>query len=174
MTSTDSIVDVHVSDRANAGRVGVIATVLNLIGLGIAIYLTIEHYSAVPTYACPVTGIIDCLKVTSSSYSEFAGVPVAPAGLFYFVVSLVLHLPSMWRSTNRLIAYARWVWVLLGMVSVFWLVYAELFKLDAICLYCTGVHVVTFLLLIVTAIGTVFISPPRVDDEDDEELANLD
>ncbi len=36
------------------------------------------------------------------------------------------------------------------MVMVLWLVYVEIFKVDAICLWCTGVHVVTLLLLVTT------------------------
>jgi uncharacterized membrane protein len=30
---------------------------------------------------------------------------------------------------------------------VLWLIYVEIFKVEAICLWCTGVHVVTVLLL---------------------------
>jgi uncharacterized membrane protein len=38
------------------------------------------------------------------------------------------------------------------MVSVLYLLWAELFKIDAICLFCTGVHLLTFALfaLVVT------------------------
>jgi uncharacterized membrane protein len=32
---------------------------------------------------------------------------------------------------------------------VLWLLYAELIIIDNLCLYCTGVHIVTFALLIV-------------------------
>jgi uncharacterized membrane protein len=39
--------------------------------------------------------------------------------------------------------------VLGSMAFVLWLVAAELLIIKNICLYCTGVHVVTFLLLIV-------------------------
>lgn len=145
-----------------ATRFGVVATVLNIIGLGLAVYLTIEHYATTPSFACPVTGAIDCLKVTTSNYSNFHGVPVAPAGLAYFVVSFGLHLPPAWRSTNAWLGRARWAWVALGMASVFWLIHAEL-ELGAICLYCTGVHVVTFLLLVVTAIGTASLAPAPED-----------
>ncbi len=34
------------------------------------------------------------------------------------------------------------------MVMVLWLVYVEIFKVDAICPWCTGVHVVALLLLV--------------------------
>lgn len=141
-----------------ATTVGIVATILNLIGLGLAIYLTIEHYSTTPTFACPVTKHVNCLAVTTSTYSKFAGVPVALAGLIYFIVSLGLHLPPMWKSANKVFSYLRWAWVLVGMISVFWLLHAEI-QLDAICLYCTGVHVVTFLLLIVTAVGNIVTAP---------------
>ena len=33
-----------------------------------------------------------------------------------------------------------------GIVSVIYLVWVELFKVEAICLWCTGVHVLTFVL----------------------------
>jgi hypothetical protein len=51
--------------RSGAARYGVVATILNVIGLGLAIYLTVEHYSTTPSFACPATGAIDCLKVTT-------------------------------------------------------------------------------------------------------------
>jgi uncharacterized membrane protein len=44
---------------------------------------------------------------------------------------------------------ARFVIALISMCFVLWLVYAELIIIDHICLYCTGVHIVTFALLIV-------------------------
>jgi uncharacterized membrane protein len=35
------------------------------------------------------------------------------------------------------------------MCFVLWLVFAELIIIDNLCLYCTGVHIVTFALLVV-------------------------
>lgn len=147
---------------------GIVGTVLTLIGLGLAIYLTYEHYSSTASFLCPVNSVIDCEKVTQSRYSEFMGVPVAPAGLFYFVVAFPLFLPMAWRSVSPWFQRARWLWSAIGMASVLWLIYGEL-ELGAICLYCTGVHVVTFGLLVVTAIGSVVLiddpgEPDRVED----------
>ena len=141
-----------------ATRFGVAATVLNIIGLGLAIYLTYEHYSATPSFFCPANTTINCEKVTTSSYATFHGVPVAVAGLFYFVVSIPLQLPVAWRSDAPWVRMARWAWAAIGMISVFWLIYGEL-DLGAICLYCTGVHLVTFLLLVLTAIGSASLIP---------------
>lgn len=148
-----------------ATRIGVAATALAVVGLGLSIYLTVEHFSATPNYACPVTSVVNCEKVTASSYSTFLGVPVAVAGVVYFVVAVLVHLPAAWRSPSVWLTRARWAWAGIGMLSVFWLVYGEL-DVGAICLYCTGVHVVTFALLVVTAVGSAVLVPEAVGSGD--------
>lgn len=150
-------------------RVAIVASALIVIGIGVATYLTIEHYSANPTYACPVNSVMDCAKVTSSDYSKFLGIPVAPLGLVFFLVALPLNVPAAWRSRSQLLAKARWAWSGIGMVSVFWLIRAEL-ELEALCLYCTIVHIVTFLLLVTVAYGSASRSMlgPEADEDDAE------
>lgn len=147
-----------------ATRFGVTGTILAGVGLGLSIYLTYEHYSSSASFLCPANSTINCEKVTESSFSEFLGVPVALAGLFYFVVAIPLIVPAAWRSTNVWFDRARWVWVAIGMISVFWLIYGEL-DVGAICLYCTGVHVVTFALLVLTAVGSVMLIDADADVE---------
>jgi uncharacterized membrane protein len=126
----------------------VVVTTLVVSGLGLldAAYLTFEHYSSSTTLACSDTGAINCLKVTTSSYSRVAGVPVALLGLLFFVALTALCLPPAWRSTHRNVRILRLAAVSAGIVSVIYLVWVELFKVDAICLWCTGVHVLTFVL----------------------------
>jgi len=55
--------------------------------------------------------------------------------------------------------------VIVGIGFVLYLVYTELFTLNHICLWCTSVHVVTFLLfvliLISAAVGYGFRNPDR-------------
>lgn len=145
-----------------ATRFGIVATILNVVGFAFALYLTIEHYQSSPSFACPEGSTLNCLKVTTSSYATFHGVPVALAGLVYFVVSFALHLPAAWRSGSVWLARSRLGWVGIGMLSVFYLIYAEL-ELGAICLYCTGVHIVTFALLVLSAVASFAL----VDDSDD-------
>jgi uncharacterized membrane protein len=118
-------------------------------GLGGSAYLTYEHYSASSTLACPNTGAINCLKVTSSSYAFLLGVPVALLGLLFFVAITPLCLPAAWRARSPWVAWARTGGVTAGLLFVLYLVWAELFPLDAICLWCTGVHLVTFALFAV-------------------------
>jgi uncharacterized membrane protein len=132
-----------------------VGTLLCLAGIGVATYLTITHYDTGVTLACPDTGVINCAKVTSSSYSKVFGIPVAVLGLAFFVSMLPLQLPAAWRSTNPLIRRVRVGSVVVGIGFVMWLLYAELVKIQNICLYCTSVHVITFLLLITTVVGTI-------------------
>jgi uncharacterized membrane protein len=132
-----------------------IGLILCGLGLGVSIYLTYAHYSATPLDACPDKGIINCAKVTTSVYSHILGVPVAVLGLVFFVGMIPLQLPAAWRSRWWPIRYGRLGASVIGVGMILWLVYAELFKLDSICLYCTSVHVLTFLLFVVVALGTV-------------------
>lgn len=139
-----------------ATRLGVAGTILSVIGLGFASYLAYEHFAAESFQGCVLGG--GCQQVTTSSYASFLGIPVVIPGVFYFVVSIGLHLPASWRSSNIWLGRARWAWSVVGMISVFYLIYGEL-SVGAICMYCTGVHVVTFLLLVLTAIGSASLIP---------------
>lgn len=123
---------------------GLIAFGLSIVGLLISIYMTYEHFTGSTTLACSDNGTVNCLKVTTSPWAVIAGVPVAVAGLAYFLVMALLCAPTRFAKD---VAVLRLLGVVVGTVMVLWLVYVELFKVDAICLWCTGVHVVTLLLL---------------------------
>lgn len=147
--------------RAVATWIPVATLVLAVLGLAIAAYLTYEHYSASTTLSCPDTGAINCLKVTTSSYSKIFGIPVALLGLLYFVAAIPLNLPVAWRSPIQAVHYVRVATSIVGVVFVCYLVWAELFKIDAICLYCTAVHIITLLLFFVICFGSALQGPPR-------------
>lgn len=122
---------------------------LSLLGLGLAIYLTIAHFEGSQILACSDTGLVNCAKVTTSAQSYFLGIPVAVLGLFNFVIFSVINSPWVWKLTNYWVHVARIVLAIGGMIFVLWLVYAELIIINNICLYCTGVHIVTFALFVV-------------------------
>lgn len=128
------------------------ATVLCLLGLAASTYLTIEHYSSSSSLACPATGTIDCVKVTTSSYSELLGIPVALLGLLFFLGLTPLCFPVAWRLASPWPARLRLLAITLGVGFVIYLVWAELFRIEAICLWCTGVHVVTLALFFVVVL----------------------
>jgi uncharacterized membrane protein len=126
---------------------------LCVVGLAVSAYLTYEHFSASTSLACPETGAISCAKVTTSAYADVLGVPVALLGLLFFVGMTVLSLPAAWRSPSPWPGRARLAGVTSGVLFVVYLVWAELFRIDAICLWCTVVHVVTVALFAVIVLA---------------------
>ena len=120
---------------------------LALAGLGVSIYLTITHYDSSVPLACSDKGVINCALVTSSAESMVFGVlPVAVLGLAFFVFMTAAVSPWAWRLKFPALTWVRLASVVIGIGFVLYLVYTELFTLDAICLWCTSVHVLTFLL----------------------------
>ena len=122
--------------------------ILSLAGLGVSIYLTIAHYNTALTLACPATSTINCEKVTTSPESIVFGIPVAVLGLAFYVFLAVVNSPWAWRVTWPPLRWARVGSVVVGILFVLYLVYAELFSIGAICLWCTSVHVITFALFV--------------------------
>lgn len=132
-----------------------LTTAICLFGLGVSIYLTIAHYSPA-ALSCPLGstgGAINCAKVTTSPQSYVFGIPVAVLGLAFFVPMLALCLPVAWRSANRWIAPLRLAASVVSIGFVFYLVHAELFVIHAICIWCTTVHVLTFIVFVVVVTG---------------------
>ena len=148
--------------------------ILSLLGIGISIYLTVVHYQGVPL-VCSTTGLIDCESVLSSAYSVVPGttVPITIPGLLWFVVSGGLALISWLRlSGERRLMLAELLWAVLGLLTVFYLVYAEIVVLHKICAWCTVIHAIILALLLLAVIqwqGTVN------EDElgDEEEVSSL-
>jgi len=143
---------------APGGHVVGLAFLLSLGGLGISAYLTAAHYVGTQALACSDNGIVNCAKVTTSAQSHIAGVPVAVLGLAYYLVVTALNLPAAWRSSDRRLHVARLALASAGMLFVLYLVSAELLIIGSICIWCTAVHVVTFLLLVLV-VATV---PPML------------
>jgi uncharacterized membrane protein len=135
------------------------STLLALAGLAVSGYLTIEHYTASATLACPETGVINCQKVTTSTQSAILGIPVAVLGLVFFAIMIPASLGWAWRSRHVAVHWGRVLLALVGVGFVCYLVYAELFVLNAICLWCTAVHVITVILFGVVAWGTATLEP---------------
>lgn len=130
--------------------------VLSVLGLVLSAYLTYEHFTGSKSLICNNTQTVNCLQVTTSQWSRLLGMPVAVLGLAYFVAMTLLCLPVVWRRAPRAVDQLRLGMAFVGLLMVFYLVWAELFKIHAICLWCTGVHITTFVLLVVLTIGAIF------------------
>lgn len=127
---------------------------LAIIGLGISIYMTIEHFTGNSSLACSGHGLVNCALVTTSPESKVFGVlPVAVLGLAFYLFMVPVTTPWAWRSRRREIAQARLASVIVGVGFILYLIYVELIQVGAICLWCTGVHVATFLLFVLVVLS---------------------
>ncbi len=125
--------------------------VLALAGLGVSIYLTIAHFTESALLGCSESGLVNCTKVTTSPQSYVFGIPVAVLGLAFYVFAVAAMSPWAWRAQRREVHLLRLASVVVGIGFVLYLIYAELFIIGSICLYCTSVHAITFVLFVLTA-----------------------
>src|ERR1700733_11904730 len=147
----------------------VTSLVLAVIGLAISAYETYAHYNGNHLLGCPsgAGGTFNCAAVITSSQSVVFNVfPVAVLGLAFYVFAVVIFSPWAWqfrgavirlggqrlRITSRGVDIVRLGSVIVGMGFVMYLIYAE-FQIGSICEYCTGVHIVTFLLFCITVLS---------------------
>jgi uncharacterized membrane protein len=147
----------------------VTSTVLAVIGLAISAYETYAHYNGSHLAGCPsgAGGTFNCTAVITSSQSVVFNVfPVAVLGLAFYVFAVVIFSPWAWRFrgaairlggqrlriTSRGVDIVRLGSVIVGMGFVMYLIYAE-FQIGSVCEYCSGVHIVTFLLFCITVVS---------------------
>ena len=152
---------------------------LSVLGLALSIYLTIAHLAGAGILVCSSKGLVNCEAVTTSPESEVFGIfPVAELGLgFYFFMTLI-NLPWAWQpewrwlpargplatAGRRAVALAAWRIrlgaVIVGVLFILYLVYTELITLRTICLWCTYVHITTFVLFVFLLAQAAFWGSP--------------
>ena len=139
------------AERGPAPWLQIATLVLALAGLGVSIYLTIAHFTESALAGCSESGLVNCTKVTTSPQSYVFGIPVAVLGLAFFVFAVAIMSPWAWQSARREVHLVRIASMVVGIGFVLYLIYAELFIIGSICLYCTSVHAITFVLFVLTA-----------------------
>ncbi len=120
------------------------AVALALIGLGDALYLTIQHLTG-QSVRCSITS--GCSQVLSSSYAQVGGIPTAALGVaaYFTVFSL---------ATLALFGHG-WARTMLALVvacmfaATLWLLYLQAFVLRAFCQYCLLSAAVTITLSVI-------------------------
>ncbi|MGC8479095.1 MAG: vitamin K epoxide reductase family protein [Candidatus Micrarchaeia archaeon] len=115
--------------------------ILSIIGLTVSIYLSIYHMLGIPLL-CSTSGLINCSNVINSPFGYIAGIPVADFGVAFFVIEIgVLLFISD--------PFAKIFINTIGLGFVFYFLYAE-YTVGNICEYCTSVHIIVILLLILS------------------------
>jgi uncharacterized membrane protein len=146
----------------SGGGVPFATMIVSVLGLADSIYMTVEHFSTHPSFICPANSTINCLKVTTSAWSWLpAGpvswsIPVSVAGLAFYIFMVAINSRWGWRASWPVVHWVRLVSLIVGMLLVLYLVWAELFRIGAICLFCTGVHVLTFVLFALVVSSAAF------------------
>ncbi len=157
--------------RRAGGGISFTALIVSVLGLADAAYLTYEHFTQGASFACPENATVNCVKVTTSPESHVLGIPVAVLGLAFFLFMVAVNSPWGWRAPWQAVHWARLAWVVLGIVFVLYLIWAELFRINAICLYCTGVHVLTFILFALIVGRAAFSGVRAIPNTDYKEQA---
>ncbi len=123
-----------VAPRTRRIHPGLVLAVLDLVGLAIALYLSIVALQGDLPYCGPLKG---CEEVASSEFARIAGIPVAVFGVALSLTLLVLAIA--WTRTNmgELLA-AHYGLSLLGVVFEVYFTYVEVFVIGAVCVWCAS------------------------------------
>ncbi|MDX6613592.1 MAG: hypothetical protein QOD75_2778 [Blastocatellia bacterium] len=118
-----------------------IAAAISLVGLGDAIYLTVEHLTG-QSVRCTISH--GCSEVLSSSYAVVAGVPLAVLGAaaYFSVFSLAILAAFGYRLAGKLLT------VLVGIMFLMtlWLTFLQAFVIRHFCQFCLLSALVTLVL----------------------------
>ena len=153
--------------RWSGGGLAFTTMVVSLLGLADASYLTYQHFSESTSFAgCSESGAVNCVAVTTSPESHIFGIPVAVLGLAFFVFMVTINSRWGWKAPWAAVHWARLASVVVGIVFVLYLIWAELFRINAICLYCTGVHILTFILFALIVGRAAFSGVKAITDND--------
>ena len=131
------------SDR----RLRLLIAALCLIGIGVAGYLTYEHYAGGDVKCFIAHG---CATVQKSQWASLAGIPVAVLGLIGYVGLLGSLLIK--GDAGRIIGSAI---ALPGFGFSMYLTYRELYSIHAICAWCVTSAILMTLLAILTSVRFV-------------------
>jgi uncharacterized membrane protein len=121
----------------------VCAALLALVGLGDAIYLTVEHLTGA-TLQCSITH--GCAEVLGSRFATVGSIPLAAFGAaaYFTVFSLATLAAFGYTAARKLLAPL----VALMFLFTLWLLYLQAFVLHAFCQFCLLSATITTLLTI--------------------------
>ena len=129
---------------------------LALIGLGLSIELAVVYYHAnfdkTALYSfCSINDYIDCDGVARSTYSQFAGIPLAWWGIFFYLfvlfMSIVDKINSTWKTPFRVFKNPIQYISVLGLISFaisMTLAGISLYKIEKLCILCIATYFLDF------------------------------
>ena len=128
-----------------------VAALLALIGLFVALYLTMYKTGMIGEITCSIGS---CETVNTSRWSTFLGLPVAAWGLGFYIVALTVAIvgsQDRWADERApavaLVTLSGW-----GTLFSLWLTYLELFVIHAICMWCVISAILVTLIFIMSVL----------------------
>lgn len=131
----------------------ILLLVLGLVGFSDATYLTIKHYTG---GTIPCTILDGCDTVTTSAYSELAGIPIAIFGALFYL-SVILLVIAYWQTGKEGLLKLLWFLSLGAFLASLMLIYLQGWVIGYWCLYCLGSAITSTLIFGLT---TVFYRRP--------------
>ena len=142
--------------------------VLAVAGMAVAGYLTSVHYASVPL-ECSSSGVVNCEQVLHSHYAEVLGIPWSVGGIAWFAVSALLAIVGLRVSPEpESLQPAQVVWSLFGLGVVFYLIGVELLSVKHVCIWCSSMH----LLILLTLILVLFRHPDLEYADEEAEVGS--
>ena len=118
-------------------------------------YLTYSHYTET-LVECSIEGLNGCEDVLDSKYATVFGVPLSLLGVLFY--SMVLGFILFYKKTNfDILRKALLIITTVGILVSSFLVYIQLFVLNAICLYCMGSATISTILFILTLVLNILL-----------------
>lgn len=128
-------------------KVNKLTVVLGLIGFFISLYALILHIELLlkPGHGllCDMNSQFSCSSVLSTSYGEFASIPLGAYGMTYFVILLAAaFLPKYADITEKYLSYYEVFISLVGFIVITTLFSISYFMINIFCPICIAIYIV--------------------------------
>ena len=125
-----------------------LTALVSLVGLGDALYLTVQHLTGESLRCTLISG---CSEVLSSPYAQIGSIPLAAVGAFaYFTVFSLAILAAF---GYRFVRVPLTLLVAVMFVMTLWLLYLQAFVIRHFCQYCLLSAAVTTVLTVIVLFG---------------------
>src|SRR5215510_6449528 len=127
-----------------------LAAIISLVGLGDALYLTIQDLTGESLRCTLISG---CSEVLGSKYAHFGPVPLASIGaVAYFVFFSLAILAAFGYAFARPLLL---VLVSVMFLTTLWLLYLQAFVIRHFCQYCLLSAAVTIILILIIGLTSL-------------------
>jgi uncharacterized membrane protein/protein-disulfide isomerase len=126
------------------------------IGLAASSLSSYVHYRLLtdPSYTsfCDVSSTLNCTQAYLSRYGTFWGVPVALAGVLYFVLILLLAAVDIREKSPARESATGYIFLLstIGLAMVMYLAWASYFQMHTVCLFCATTYIAVVAIFILS------------------------